>query len=130
MLPLIAALTLVSQDAEAGREIFGKYLSTNLTTKPTCDKQGEKYLLIGPRGIIWEDGKTQPLIKLEASDRDHYHLWVKDPQTGRAILYGVFIDRQFDNAIVISDERAEVQARIDQPGVADIGIAGYARCPS
>ncbi|QNQ08342.1 hypothetical protein [Sphingomonas alpina] len=130
MLSFIVASMLAIQDAKAGADLFGKYLATNLTTKPTCDKPGERYLILSPRGLDWGNGKTQPLVRLEVGDRDHYHLWIKDLQTGKVMLYGVFIDRNYDNAIVISDERAEVQAQIDQPGVADIGIAGYARCPS
>lgn len=130
MLLFIVGSMLAVQDAKAGADVFGRYLATNLTTKPTCDKPGERYLIISSSGLDWGDGKTHPLVRLEVGDRNHYHLWVKDIRTGKAVLYGVFIDRQYDNAIVISDERAEMQARIDQPGVADIGIAGYARCPS
>lgn len=130
MLLLIAGSILAVQETNAGADLFGKYLATNLTTKPTCDKPGERYLVINSSGLDWGDGKTHPLIRLEVGDRNHYHLWLKDRRTGKAVLYGIFVDRNYDNAIVISDERAEMQARIDRPGVADIGIAGYARCPS
>lgn len=130
MFLLILGSMLAVQDAKADVDVFGKYLATNLTTKPACDKPDERYLTISSRGLDWGDGKTHPLVRLEVGDRDHYHLWIKDLRTGKVVLYSVFIDRNYDNAIVISDERAEMQARIDQPGVADIGIAGYARCPS
>ncbi|MDV3457466.1 hypothetical protein RZN05_10765 [Sphingomonas sp. HF-S4] len=130
MLPFILGSILAVQDAKAHVDVFGKYLATNLTTKPACDKPGDRYLIINSKGLDWGDGKTYPLVRLEVGDRDHYHLWLNDLQTGKVMLYGVFIDRNHDHAIVISDERAEMQARVDQPGVADIGIAGYARCPS
>ena len=130
MLSLIAALALSAQENRAPDDVFGKYIFTSIPGRYTCDKSDEIYISISPKGIVWGDGDFQPLIRLESADRDHYHLWVKDQKTGKAILYGIFIDRNYENAIVISDERAEIQASIDHPGIGDIGLAGYVRCSS
>jgi uncharacterized protein YegJ (DUF2314 family) len=130
MLLFMLGSMLAAQDTQADANVFGKYLATNLTTKPACNKPREKYLIISSSGLDWGDGKTHPLVRLEVGGRDHYHLWIKDIWTSKVVLYGVFIDRNHDKAIVISDERAEMQAQVDQPSVADVGIAGYARCPS
>lgn len=128
MLLFIVGSMLAAQHAKADADLFGRYLATVTTTKPICDKPGETYLIISSRGLNWGDGITHPLIQLEALDRSNYYLWVNE--AGKAKLYGVFIDRRHDDAIVISDESASMQAQIDQPGIVDHGLTAYARCPS
>lgn len=127
---LIVALALHLQQAPAGSDVFGKYLQTNMTTKPECTAPGEKYLVISPKSIAWDDGRVDDIVSLEIGANDHYHLWVKDGKSGKAVVYGIYVDKRYDRAIVVSDERAMTQAQIDQPNAYDIGVVGYARCPS
>lgn len=128
MLMIVAALS--AQTLSRGREVFGRYLRTNLTTTPRCDQPNEHYLTISPSGIGWEDGKFDPIISLNSAGENRFYIWIKDSKSGKAVLIGVYIYRKYDNAIVISDEQAAAQAQIDQPGHADIGVAVYARCPA
>jgi hypothetical protein len=128
MLLLLAASLSAYQDIGRGEELFGRYLATNLTTRPRCDNPSDRYVVISRSGIDWGDGKTDSLIRLEMADPEHFHLWAKESGTGKAVLYGLFIDRNHDRALVISDERAVVQAQIDH-SAADVGASGYARCP-